>query len=345
MLESQHNSIVALTGCQKSSLSSFWLRAVARGVARGRDRGGDQAQARHDGTLMVVRAARSDALVVVDGDAAARPVGRSEVGQGFLHGALLLHLDGGLRVQARDDVDIGLQQAGQARVAIVAQVHDQGLVAQGGELGGIVEEGLIQAAHVGGVRVGEHDVLGQVEGGGVERLGDHAGALGARGEIEPGGQAQAHAQEGAVEDAHVGGHGGGTGAAAAAHARDQGRDEAGEEGGRARGIGRGEVAETHGQFTLAIRGEAAERGPLGAVRDGGIALAQAGTAREAVEQQQAGVGVGIKVLAVALGVARGGTCRDLRAQLGQFAGQPAPQGAVRGGGRRGDTGPGASLVC
>jgi len=44
---------------------------------------------------------------------------------------------------------------------------------------------------------------------------------GGRRKVEPGGQAQAHAQEGAVEDAHIRGHGGGAGAPAAAHARDQ----------------------------------------------------------------------------------------------------------------------------
>ncbi len=252
-----------------------------------------------------------------------------------------------MRVQARDDVDARVQQAGQARVAIVAQVQEQRLVAQGSQRDGVVEEGLIQAAHVGGVGVGKHDVFGQVEGGSVERLGDQAGPLGARGEAEPGGQAQAHPQEGAIQDAHVGGHGGGTGAPAAAHARDQGRDEAGEEGrdeageeGRgARGIGGGEVAEAHGQLTLPVGGQTAQGGPLGAVREGGVALAQAGAAREAVKQQQAGVGVGVEVLAVALGVAGGRAGRDLRAHLGQFAGQPAPQGAVRTGGTGGPAGP------
>ncbi len=96
------------------------------------------------------------------------------------------------------------------------------------------------------------------------------------------------------------------------------------------------MAEAHGQFALLVGGEATECGPLGTVRDGGVALAQAGATRETVEQQQTGVGVGIKVLAVALSVARRRTRRDLGAQVGQFAGQPAPQGAIRGGGRHGD---------
>jgi len=127
------------------------------------------------------RAADGDALVAVDGDAPARPIRGSDAGQGLLHGQVLLDVEGGLRMHARDDVDASVQEAGQPPMAILAQVHDQGLVAQGGELGGVVEEGLVQAAHVGGMDIGEDDMLGQVEGGGVERLGDHAGALGARG--------------------------------------------------------------------------------------------------------------------------------------------------------------------
>jgi len=89
------------------------------------------------------------------------------------------------------------------------------------------------------------------------------------------------------------------------------------------------VAEADSQLTFLIGGQAAERGPLRAVREGGVALAQAGGTREPVEQQQAGVGVGIDVLAVALGIAGGRARRDLRARLGQFAGGA---GTLKGGG-------------
>lgn len=122
-----------------------------------------------------------------------------------------------------------------------------------------------------------------------------------------------------------------------AQAGGQDRHQAGQQGGRARGRGGGDLAEADGAALLLRRigpGQTAQRDHAWAASEGGVALAQAVAAAQAMDEQQQRVRHGIAMLAGVSGLAVGGAAEHRPPQAGHFAGQPAAQTARETGLRR-----------
>lgn len=99
------------------------------------DRGGDQAQPRQDRSRPVGGTAQDDPLIGLD---RARPA--VEPWHRRLDGKVRRDLDGGLAVQAADELDRSGAQAGEAGMGGVAEIDDQGAAGQARQPVRVVEE-------------------------------------------------------------------------------------------------------------------------------------------------------------------------------------------------------------
>jgi len=303
--------------------------AVPGGDWRGGDRGRDQAQVGQDGAAAVVGAAQADVLVSFERDAAG-----GQAWEGLGQGPLLEHRDGGLGMQASDQMHPGGEQTSKARVAVEAQVENERTLRQFGQAIGVVEDGGVQPPAVVGLAALHQDVLRQVLRRGVLHLHPHGGppptpAHGRR----PGGEPQATPEKRGIQKTQLGRWRQRIRAGASAHPLEQGQKERGQEGRRTAGVGGSELAVAHAQphrcrCRRGRRRQPARRQQPVALGEGGVALAQAGLPREPMEEQQPGVLPRRKVFAVAVGGTGRRPRRHQRRHLPHFLRQLAPQPPV-----------------